>query len=58
MELMFGVLKKKDGVIKLIEFNDNVIADLKIVIYDSRNKGSQYKVVESDQNTLYWSFIF
>ena len=40
MELMFGVLKKKDGVIKLIEFNDNVIVDLKIVIYDSRNKGS------------------
>ena len=40
MELMFGVLKKKDGIIKLIEFNDNVIADLKIVTYDSRNTGS------------------
>ena len=44
----YGVLKKKDGVIKLIEFNDSVIADLKIVVYDSRNEGSQYKVVESD----------
>ena len=37
-----------DNVIQLIESNDSVITDLKFVVYDSRNKGSQYIVNESD----------
>ena len=32
--------KRIDNVIQLIESNDSVITDLKIVVYDSRNKGS------------------
>ena len=40
--------KRIDNVIQLIESNDSVITDLKFVVYDSRNKGSQYIVNESD----------
>ena len=40
--------KRIDNVIQLIESNDSVITDLKFVVYDSRNKGSQYTVNESD----------
>ena len=40
--------KRIDNVIQLIESNDSVITDLKIVVYDSRNKGSYYIVVESE----------
>ena len=32
--------KRINNVIQLIESNDSVITDLKIVVYDSRNKGS------------------
>ena len=32
--------KRIDNVIQLIESNDSVITDLKIVVYDSLNKGS------------------
>ena len=32
--------KRIDNVIQLIESNDSVITDLKIVVYDSYNKGS------------------
>ncbi len=32
--------KRIDNVIQLIESNDSVITDLKIVVYDSRNKDS------------------
>ena len=32
--------KRIDNVIQLIESNDSVITDLKIVVYDSRNNGS------------------
>ena len=32
--------KRVDNVIQLIESNDSVITDLKIVVYDSLNKGS------------------
>ena len=41
MVLTYGLLKKRiDNVIQLIESNDSVITDLKIVVYDSLNKGS------------------
>ena len=32
--------KRIDNVIQLIESNDSIITDLKIVVYDSRNNGS------------------
>ena len=49
MVLTYGLMKKRiDNVIQLIESNDSVITDLKIVVCDSCNKGSLYIIAESE----------